>query len=86
MDKNSLPNFVTHPGPHFASGCHYSLGFSTHCITDSKYTIGSLISMKGHLLNRLLHGKTKGSICILHSITKGGRHKDLFIVPKADVK
>jgi hypothetical protein len=41
--------------------------------------------MKGQLLNMLLHSKTKGSIYILHSITKGGRYKDLFIVPKADV-
>ena len=85
-DKDSLPNFVTHPNYPFSSGCHCSCGSSTHHIPHSEYTIRSLIDMKGHLLNRFFHGKTKGSICVLHSVSKGGRYIDLFIVLKVDVK
>jgi hypothetical protein len=85
-DKDSLPNFVTHPNYPFSSGCHCSCGSSTHRIPDSEYTIRSSIVMEGHLLNRFFHGKTKGSICVLHSVSKGGRYIDLFIVLKADVK
>ena len=62
VTKDMFLNGITHPIHPSSSIYHCSSDSSTHHITGSKYSIRSSIDVKGDLLNRFIHVKTKGSI------------------------